>query len=88
MEHEEVRYFQDPNGKLPLSAVDTDARWRNSRPGPAFLSYEENIVVDRGGFILARRVTHSSQAEWKAMPELLEQLPISQVSRCCIEADG
>ena len=54
MENEEVRYFQDPKGKLPLSAVDTDARWRNSGPGPAFLSYEENIVVDRGGFILAR----------------------------------
>ena len=80
MENEEVRYFQDPKGKLPLSAVDTDARWRNSGPDPAFLSYEENIVVDRGGFILARRATHSSQAEWKVMPELLEQLPISPVS--------
>ncbi len=80
MKNEEVRYFQDPKGKLPLSAVDTDARWRNSRPGPAFLSYEENIVVDRGGFILARRATHSSQAELKVMPELLEQLPISPVS--------
>lgn len=80
VEHEEVRYFQDPNGKLPLSAVDTDARWRNSRPGPAFLSYAENIVVDRGGFILARGATHSSQAEWKVMPKLLEQLPIKPVS--------
>ena len=80
MEHEELRHFQDPNGKFPLSAVDTDARWRNSRPGPAFLSDEEDIVVGRGGFIMARRATHSSQAEWKVMPELLEQLPIRLVS--------
>ena len=81
IEHEEVRYFQDPSGKLPLSPVDTDARWRTTRPGkPAFLSYQENVVVDRGGFILARGVTHASVGEWKVMPELLERLPISPVS--------
>ena len=31
-ERQEVRYFQDARGQLPLSSVDTDARWRNSRP--------------------------------------------------------
>ena len=29
---EETRYFQDSKGLLPLSSVDTDARWRTSRP--------------------------------------------------------
>ena len=33
VEHEEARYFQKPDGRLPLSPVDTDARWRTSRPG-------------------------------------------------------
>ena len=28
VDSEEVRYFQDPKGKLPLNPVDTDARWR------------------------------------------------------------
>lgn len=31
VEHEEVRYFQSPEGRMPLSPVDTDVRWRNSR---------------------------------------------------------
>ena len=32
--------FQDRNGKLPISPVDTDARRRTTRPGkPSFLSY-------------------------------------------------
>ena len=31
-EWEETRYFQDSKGLLPLSLVDTDARWRASRP--------------------------------------------------------
>ena len=33
VEREEARYFQDSKGLLPLSPVDTDARWRTSRPG-------------------------------------------------------
>ena len=79
VEHEEVRYFQDPNGNLPLSAVDTDARWRNSRPGPAFLSYAENIVVDRVvSFWPEGHAFFPSRME--VMPELLEQLPIMPVS--------
>ena len=31
--HEEIRYFQDPQGRLPMSPVDANARWRTSRPG-------------------------------------------------------
>ena len=78
--HEEVRYFQDPQGRLPLSPVDTGARWRSSKPGkPSGLHYQENVVVDGGGFILSRSVTHASEGEWKALPALLEQLPIRPV---------
>ena len=81
VEHEETRYFQKPDGRLPLSPVVTDARWRTSRPGkPAGLHYQENIIVDLGGFIVSRRVTHASEGEWKAVPGLLEPLPIRPVS--------
>ena len=80
-EREEVSIFQDPKGALPLSPVDADARWRTTRPEkPAFLSYQENIVVDRGGFIMARTVAHSSEAEWKALLPMLEEVPIKPVS--------
>ena len=82
---EETRYFQDSRGPLPLSPVDTDARWRTSRPGkPPGLNYQDNAqdnaIVDRGGFILSRGVTHASEGEWKAVPQLLEQLPIQPTS--------
>ena len=81
VEHEEVRYFQSPEGRLPLNPVDTDARWRTSRPGkPSGLHYQENVIVDLGGFIVARGVTHASQGEWKAVPDLLDQLPMEPVS--------
>ena len=33
VEREETSYFQDSQGLLPLSPVDTDARWHTSRPG-------------------------------------------------------
>ena len=80
-ERQEVRYFQDARGQLPLSPVDTDARWRNSRPGkPSGLNYQENVIVDLGGFIVARGVTHASEGEWKALPALLEKLPLRPVS--------
>ncbi len=36
--------------------------------------------MDLGGFIVARGVTHASQGEWKAIPQLLEKLPIHPVS--------
>ena len=80
-ERHEVRYFQDARGQLPLSPVDTDARWRSSRPGkPSGLNYQENVVVDLGGFILSRGVTHASEGEWKALPALLEKLSLRPVS--------
>ena len=66
---------------MPLSPVDTDARWRTtSRAKSHDLIYLENVIVDLGGFILGRGVTHSSQGEWKALPDLLEQLPVQPVS--------
>ncbi len=78
---EEVRYFQDPKGRLSLNPVDTDIRWRTgSSKQPAELCYQDNVIVDLGGFIVARGVTHASQGEWKAVPRLLEQLPIHPVS--------
>ena len=81
VEHEEVRYFQDAKGRLPLSPVDTDARWRTTRPGkPSGLIYQDNVIADRGGFILAREITHASIGEWKAVPQLLERLPLQPVS--------
>ena len=79
--HEEVRYVQDPKGRLPLIPVDTDARWPGSKPGkPSGLQYQETRVVDGGCFILSRSGTHASEGEWKALPALLEQLPIRPVS--------
>ena len=69
VEHEEARYFQRPDGRLPLSPVDTDARWRTSRPGkPSGLHYQENVIVDLGGFIVSRGVTHASEASGKQFP--------------------
>ena len=56
VEHEEARYFQGPDGGLPLSPVDTDARWRTSRPGkPSGLHYQENVIVDLGRFHRVQR---------------------------------
>ena len=80
-EWEETRYFQDSKGLLPLSPVDTDARWRNSRPSkPPEMNYQDNAIVNRGGFILSRGVSHASEGEWKALPQLLEHLPLQPVS--------
>ncbi len=46
VEHQEVRYFQKPDGRLPLSPVDTDARWRTSRHGkPSGLHCQENVSL-------------------------------------------
>ena len=30
-QRETARYFQGPEGKMPLNPVDTDARWRTTR---------------------------------------------------------
>ena len=62
---------------MPLKPVDTDARWRTiNRSRFRGLSYQENIIVDRGGFILGRKVTYSSEGEWKAVDQMLGQLPV------------
>ena len=56
-EEGEVRLFQDPKGALPLSPVGAGARWRATKlEKPGYLSYQENIAVDRGGFIMARTI--------------------------------
>ncbi len=81
VEQENVRYFQSPEGRLPLNPVDTDARWKTTRARQASgLQYQENVIVDLGGFILSRGVTHASERESKAVPDLLERLPLTPVS--------
>ena len=48
MEWEETKYYQDSKGHLPLSPLDTDARWRTGRPSkPPELNYQDNAIVDR-----------------------------------------
>ena len=81
VEHEEVRYFQSPEGRMPLNPVDTDARWKTTRAGKASgLQHQENVIVDLGGFILSRGVTHASERESKVVAGLLEGLPLLPVS--------
>ena len=76
-ERKRVRYFQDLMGRIKLSPVDTDARWgHKGHSKPSFLSYLENIITDFNGFIVARNVSHSSEGEWKAVAELLDQVPV------------
>ena len=55
-ERESVSYYQDPKGRLCLNPVDTDARWRTvgRQPNKGNLHYQENVIVERGGFIVAR----------------------------------
>ncbi len=73
----QVKYYQDCRGRLPLSPVDPDARWlTHSLYKPAELCYLENAIVDKSGFILARTVSHASEADWKVIPKLLEEVPI------------
>jgi len=81
VENEEVRYFQIPEGRVPLNPVDTDARWRTTRAGKTSgLQYQEHVIVDLGGFILSRGVTHASERKAKAVAGLFEGLPLQPVS--------
>ena len=77
-ESEHVSYYQDPKGRLPLSPVDTDARWRitGRRDTKGKLHYQENVIVDRGGFTVARKATHASGGDWRPLVGLLDQLPV------------
>ena len=80
-QHETARYFQSPEGRMLLNPVDTDARWGTTRAGKASgLQYQENVIVDRGGFILSRGVTHALEREFKAVAALIEKLPLQPVS--------
>ena len=61
--------------------MDTDARWgHKGHSKSSFLSYLENLITDFNGFIAARKISHSSEGEWKAVPELLDQVPVMPVS--------
>ena len=85
VEHEEVRHFQKPDGRLPLSPVDTDARRPTSRLGkPSGLRYQENVIVDRGGFILSRGITYASEGEWKTVPALLDRAALASSVAGCV----
>ncbi len=56
VEQEKVRHFQSPEGRMPLNPVDTDARWKTTRAGKASgLQYQENVIVDLGGYPVPRR---------------------------------
>ena len=80
-QRESERYFQSPEGKMPLNPVDTDARWPTTRAGrDSGLQYQENVIVDRGGFILSQGVTQASEREFKAVAALVETLPLHPVS--------
>ena len=79
-QHETAVYFQSPKGRMPLNLVDTAPRWRTTRAGNASrLQYQENVIVDRGGFILSRGVTHDSGREPKAVPAPIEKLHLQPV---------
>jgi transposase len=81
-DQESTRYFQDPKGHLQVSPVDPDARWRTYGGKRPDLSYQENVLVDEGGFVLARKVAHASEAEWKSLPGLLDKSPVQAESVC------
>jgi hypothetical protein len=76
------RHYQDPRGRLPLNPVDLDARWRTYRGRGSMLCYKEHIVVDRGGFILARQTSHSTLSDTKGVFPLLAHLPITPRTFC------
>jgi hypothetical protein len=40
------------------------------------------VLVDEGGFVLARKVARASEAEWKSLPELLDKSPVQPESVC------
>ena len=79
----ERRRFQDRHGRLPLSRVDHDARWRKAGAAHrAILGYKEHLVVDRSGFVLARGVTPADWADPPGVVPLLDRLPRPITSLC------
>lgn len=72
---------QDAQGHLPLSPVDPDARWRRqSKWRPAIFGDKERVIVDKSGFILARRVTPADANDPEGAIPLLDRLPIQPKS--------
>ena len=77
-ERESVRHFQDSRGRMPLNEADTDARWRTKkRDERPKLNYQENVIVDRGGFIVSRKATHADKGDYTAVDAMLGQLSVS-----------
>jgi transposase len=69
--------YQDDKGRLPLSPVDPEARWR--RPNKelrAVLGYKENVIADKSGFILARGVTPGTASDPQGAEALVDRLPL------------
>jgi IS5 family transposase len=74
--------YQDPFGRLPLSAVDPDARWSRVGKRAAVLGYKEHLIVDPSGFILARRTTPADVSDTLGVEGLLDRLPFLPRSLC------
>ena len=73
----EYRRYQDELGRLPLSRVDPDARWRKpNNQSRAIFGYKENLIVDKSGFILARGVTSADASDLEGIEPLLDRLPL------------
>ena len=73
-----------PSGhRCPLAHQQAQQAAGTELPGQ-----RHNAIVDRGGFILSRGVTHASEREWKALPQLLEHLPLPPVSLAADTALG
>jgi transposase len=84
-----VTRYQDAEGRLPLSSVDPDARWRRPKPEkPAILGYKENVIVDKSGFILARQVTPANAGDVEGAEPLVDRLPCVPKSLTGDSADG
>ena len=78
---EATKYYQDARGRVPLSPVDLDARWRtHCHTEPTRLCYLENAIVDENGFVVARKASRSTEGEWQIIPELLRESPIAPQS--------
>ena len=76
-----IKSYQDSKGQLPLSPVDSDARWQaKSKKERAHLCYKDNLLVDDEGFILAEEVTFSTCSDPQMAEKLIETLPAHPTS--------
>ena len=66
---------------MPVKLADTGARWPTAKAGKASgLHHQENVIVDRGGFIPSKGVTHAPESRSGAIAALPGRLPFHQVS--------